>query len=405
MNLRQEYPNYFLDIYGQVDFVPVRGVGSRLYGANDEEVIDFAGGIAVNALGHAHPQMIAALTTQAQKLWHVSNIMVNQPAVELGKALVNASDFDKVFICNSGTEAVEAGLKLARRYGLVNFGAHKHKVVSFNNSFHGRTLFGVSAGGQSKYSADFAPLPAGIIHGEFNDLASAEELIDGNTVVVIVEVIQAEGGVIKASTEFLLKLRELCNKHHAILMFDEVQTGIGRTGKLFAYQHYPIQPDLISIAKALGGGFPIGAILVKEQFSSGFAIGSHGTTFGGNPLACAVALSVLNIINTAEVLMGVTQREQFFREQLNLLNQEFNLFEEIRGQGLLIGAVLKPQYHGRAREIMNLGFTYGIALLNASPNVIHFTPSLIIPEEDIKLGMTRFSRALREFVSNPITQK
>jgi succinylornithine aminotransferase len=405
MNLRQEYPNYFLDIYGQVDFVPVRGVGSRLYGANDEEVIDFAGGIAVNALGHAHPQMIAALTTQAQKLWHVSNIMVNQPAVELGKALVNASDFDKVFICNSGTEAVEAGLKLARRYGLVNFGAHKHKVVSFNNSFHGRTLFGISAGGQSKYSADFAPLPAGIIHGEFNDLASAEELIDGNTVVVIVEVIQAEGGVIKASTEFLLKLRELCNKHHAILMFDEVQTGIGRTGKLFAYQHYPIQPDLISIAKALGGGFPIGAILVKEQFSSGFAIGSHGTTFGGNPLACAVALSVLNIINTAEVLMGVTQREQFFREQLNLLNQEFNLFEEIRGQGLLIGAVLKPQYHGRAREIMNLGFTYGIALLNASPNVIRFTPSLIIPEEDIKLGMTRFSRALREFVSNPITQK
>ncbi len=405
MNLRQEYPNYFLDIYGQVDFVPVRGVGSRLYGANDEEVIDFAGGIAVNALGHAHPQMIASLTTQAQKLWHVSNIMVNQPAVELGKALVNASDFDKVFICNSGTEAVEAGLKLARRYGLVNFGAHKHKVVSFKNSFHGRTLFGVSAGGQSKYSADFAPLPAGIIHGEFNDLASAEELIDGNTVVVIVEVIQAEGGVIKASTEFLLKLRELCDKHHAILMFDEVQTGIGRTGKLFAYQHYPIQPDLISIAKALGGGFPIGAILVKEQFSSGFAIGSHGTTFGGNPLACAVALSVLNIINTAEVLMGVTQREQLFRKQLNLLNQEFNLFEEIRGQGLLIGAVLKPQYHGRAREIMNLGFTYGIALLNASPNVIRFTPSLIIPEEDIRLGMTRFARALREFVSNPITQK
>ena len=288
---------------------------------------------------------------------------------------------------------------------MVNFGAHKHKVVSFNNSFHGRTLFGVSAGGQSKYSADFAPLPAGIIHGEFNDLASAEELIDGNTVVVIVEVIQAEGGVIKASTEFLLKLRELCDKHHAILMFDEVQTGIGRTGKLFAYQHYPIQPDLISIAKALGGGFPIGAILVKEQFSSGFAIGSHGTTFGGNPLACAVALSVLNIINTAEVLMGVTQREQLFREQLNLLNQEFNLFEEIRGQGLLIGAVLKPQYHGRAREIMNLGFTYGIALLNASPNVIRFTPSLIIPEEDIRLGMTRFACALREFVSNPITQK
>lgn len=403
MNLRQEYPNYFLDIYGQVDFVPVRGIGSRLYDSNDQEVIDFAGGIAVNALGHAHPQMIAALTNQAQKLWHVSNIMVNQPAVELGKALVNASDFDKVFICNSGTEAVEAGLKLARRYSLVNFGAHKHKIVSFKNSFHGRTLFAVSAGGQSKYSADFAPLPEGIVHGEFNDLASAEELIDENTAVVIVEVIQAEGGIIQASTEFLLKLRELCNKHQAILMFDEVQTGIGRTGKLFAYQHYPIQPDLISIAKALGGGFPIGAILVKEKFSSGFTIGSHGTTFGGNPLACAVALSVFNIINTSEVLMGVTQREQIFREQLDELNQEFDLFAEIRGQGLLIGAALKPQYHGRAREIMNLGFAHGVALLNASPNVIRFTPSLIIPEEDIILGMNHFKTALHKFKTEQVS--
>ncbi len=403
VNLRQEYPNYFLDIYGQVDFVPVRGVGSRLYDIKDREVIDFAGGIAVNALGHAHPKMIEALTTQAQKLWHVSNIMVNQPAVELGKALVNATDFDKVFICNSGTEAVEAGLKLARRYGLVNFGTHKHKIVSFKNSFHGRTLFAVSAGGQSKYSADFAPLPTGIVHGEFNDLASAEELIDDTTAVVIVEVIQAEGGIIKASTEFLIKLRELCDKHQVILMFDEVQTGIGRTGKLFAYQHYPIQPDMISIAKALGGGFPIGAILLKDKFSSGFTIGSHGTTFGGNPLACAVALSVFNIINTPETLAGVIQRKQLFREQLDKLNQEFNLFEEIRGQGLLIGAALKPQYHGRAREIMNLGFAHGVALLNASPNVIRFTPSLIIPEEDIVLGMSRFKAALHEFSTEQLS--
>ncbi|MFN7094709.1 MAG: acetylornithine/succinylornithine family transaminase, partial [Burkholderiales bacterium] len=351
------------------------------------------------ALGQSHPQLIAALTEQAQRLWHVSNIMVNQPAVELGKKLLAHTCFDKVFLCNSGTEAVEAGLKLARRYASINYGKHKNKIVSFINSFHGRTLFAVSVGGQRKYSEDFAPLPDGISHGIFNDCVNLDQLIDADTAVVIVEPIQAEGGVIPAKAEFLVKLRQLCDKFNVILMFDEVQTGMGRTGKLFAYQHYAVEPDIISIAKALGGGLPIGAILVKQQFSSGFTIGSHGSTFGGNPLVCAVANVALDIINTPETLCGVNERNQLFTEKLTAINGELEIYQAIRGQGLLIGAELQQSYQGRAREIMQLGFKYGVATLNASPNVTRFTPSLIIPSEDICLGLDRFAQALREFKS------
>lgn len=400
MNSRQNFAQYCLDIYAQVDFAPTHGIGSRLYDADNREVIDLAGGIAVNALGHAHPQMIAALNQQAQKLWHTSNIMVNQPALQLAQNLVENSCFDKVFLCNSGTEAVEAGLKLARRFARENYGANKHNIISFKNSFHGRTLFAVSTGGQSQYSQDFVPLPKGIIHGIYNDLVSAEELIDENTAVVIIEPIQAEGGIIAADLEFILKLRTLCDKYNAILMFDEVQTGIGRTGKLFAYQHFPIEPDLISLAKALGGGFPIGAILVKEKFSSGFAVGSHGSTFGGNPLACAVANCVFNIIKTPEVLDGVSLRGELIKAQLSQINSELNVYSEIRGLGLLIGASLTPEYNGRAKEIMLAGFEQNVASLIASANVTRFTPSLIIPEVDIHLGLARFQQALHSFVQH-----
>lgn len=397
MNTYQQYTDYCLDLYGQVDFVPVSGKGSRLYGENNQEVIDLAGGIAVNALGHAHPKMIKTLTAQAKKLWHVSNIMVNQPALHLSKLLIENSCFDKAFLCNSGTEAVEAGLKLARRFARNNFTAQKNKIVSFKNSFHGRTLFAVSVGGQSKYSEEFGPLPDGIIHGVFNDLSSATELIDSNTAVVIVEPIQAEGGIVLADSAFLLKLRELCDKYQVILMFDEVQSGIGRTGKLFAYQHYPVEPDLISLAKALGGGFPIGAILVKDKFKSGLELGSHGTTFGGNPLASAVASCVFEIINTPKILSGVTERGEIFKSGIAEINKELGIYGDIRGLGLLIGAELLPKHHGRAREIMLNGFKHGVATLIASPNVTRFTPSLIIPKTDINLGLERFHQSLLTF--------
>lgn len=394
MYTRQDYSKYFLDIYGQVDFMPISAKGSRMYGADGSEVVDFAAGIAVNSLGHCHPELIEALNAQAEKLWHVSNIMVNQPALELGKLLTENSCCDKAFICNSGTEAIEAALKLARRYNLKAFGKDKHKIISFENSFHGRTLFAVSSGGQNKYSEDFAPLPPGITHAEYNNLASIEAMIDDTTAAVIVEPIQAEGGVIPATSGFLQKLRQLCDKHQAILIFDEVQTGIGRTGKLFAYQHYAVEPDIICLAKALGCGFPIGAILVKEKYTSGFDVGSHGTTFGGNPLACAIATKAFSIINTPEVLNGVEQKAQLFRQHLEEINSKLGIYKEIRGKGLLIGMELNDKYAGRAKEIMQAGFNNGVATLIASPNVTRFTPSLVIPEDDIQLGCQRFLNGL-----------
>lgn len=387
-----------LEIYDQVDFIPEYGIGSRLYDQEGREVIDFAGGIAVNALGHANPGLVAALSAQANKLWHVSNVMYNHPALNLAQKLTDSTCFDRAFFCNSGTEAVEAGLKLARRYTSIKYGSHKHKIVSFINGFHGRTLFAVTVGGQAKYCEGFEPLPPGIIHGVYNDCAGLEGLINDDTAVVVVEAIQAEGGIIQATPEFLIKLRELCDKFNCILMFDEVQTGMGRTAALFAYMHYPVEPDIMSIAKALGCGFPIGALLVKEKFSSGFVMGSHGCTFGGNPLAAAVANTAFDIINTPELLLGVTQRREIFVQKINELNHVFDVYQEIRGAGLLIGMELKHKYHSFSRQIVHLAFKHGVAVLAASPNVTRFAPSLIIPEVDIDEGMRRFAQALDEFV-------
>jgi predicted acetylornithine/succinylornithine family transaminase len=394
-----DFKQLCFNLYNQVEYIPVRGVGSRLYDKSGHEVIDLAGGIAVNALGHAHPELIAALLEQAKQLWHVSNIMPTEPALTFARNLIEHSDFDKVFFCNSGTEAVEAGLKLARAYARLKFGAHKHKVVAFNNSFHGRTLFALTAGGQAKYSQDFTPLVPGVDHGEFNQTQGLSDLITADTAVVVVELIQAEGGVIPATPEFIQALRERTHEVGALLMFDEVQTGIGRTGKLFGYQHYPVTPDLISCAKALGAGFPIGALLATNAAATGFTVGSHGSTFGGNPLACAVANTAFNLINQESLLEGVVTRGNLLRELLAAINHELGIFSTIRGQGLLVGAELAAPYQGRAREIMQLGFKHGVATLMASPNVCRFTPALNIPFTDLKLGIERFTCALHEWLA------
>ncbi|MFN8770568.1 MAG: acetylornithine/succinyldiaminopimelate transaminase [Neisseriaceae bacterium] len=396
--MQQEYNEYLLNVYDPVDFMPISGIGSRLYDENGKEVIDFAGGVAVNSLGQSHPRLVETLTKQANTLWHVSNVMMNKPAFELAKKLTESTCFDKVFFVNSGTEAVESGLKLARRYAASTYGNNKNKIISFINSFHGRTLFAVSVGGQGKYCEGFSPLPLGIEHGVFNDVNALHQLIDENTAAVVVEPIQAEGGIINATFEFLKRLRELCDKFNCILMFDEVQTGMGRTGKLFAYMNYGIEPDIMSVAKGLGGGFPIGALLVKDKFTTGFEIGSHGSTFGGNPLATAVAGKAFDIINTPEVLNGVIEKREIFIQKINELNKRLDIYKSIRGDGLLIGLELNDKYQGLAREIVKLGFKNGVAILNASPNVTRFAPSLIISKEDIIEGLNRFEKSLIEFI-------
>ena len=390
---RENFDEWMMPVYAPAPFIPVRGEGSRLWDQQGKEYIDFAGGIAVNALGHAHPALREVLNDQASKFWHTGNGYTNEPVLRLAKKLIDATFAERIFFCNSGAEANEAALKLARKYAHDRFGSQKSGIVAFKNAFHGRTLFTVSAGGQPAYSQDFAPLPPDIRHAVYNDLDSASQLIDDTTCAVIVEPVQGEGGVVPATNAFLQGLRELCDRHNALLIFDEVQTGVGRTGELYAYMHYGVTPDLLTTAKALGGGFPIGALLTTERCSSVMTVGTHGTTYGGNPLATAVAGKLLEIVNTPEVLNGVKQRHDWFVERINAINERFGLFSEIRGLGLLIGCVLNAEFTGKAKQISQEAASAGVMVLIAGGNVVRFAPALNVTEEEVATGLDRFALA------------
>ena len=390
---RENFDEWMMPVYAPAPFIPVRGEGSRLWDQQGKEYIDFAGGIAVNALGHAHPALREALNDQASKFWHTGNGYTNEPVLRLAKKLIDATFAERIFFCNSGAEANEAALKLARKYAHDRFGSQKSGIVAFKNAFHGRTLFTVSAGGQPAYSQDFAPLPPDIRHAVYNDLDSASQLIDDTTCAVIVEPVQGEGGVVPATKAFLQGLRELCDRHNALLIFDEVQTGVGRTGELYAYMHYGVTPDLLTTAKALGGGFPIGALLATERCATVMTVGTHGTTYGGNPLATAVAGKLLEIVNTPEVLNGVKQRHDWFVERINAINERFGLFSEIRGLGLLIGCVLNAEFAGKAKLISQEAAVAGVMVLIAGANVVRFAPALNVSEEEIATGLDRFALA------------
>ena len=390
---RENFDEWMMPVYAPAPFIPVRGEGSRLWDQQGKEYIDFAGGIAVNALGHAHPALREALNDQASKFWHTGNGYTNEPVLRLAKKLIDATFAERIFFCNSGAEANEAALKLARKYAHDRFGSQKSGIVAFKNAFHGRTLFTVSAGGQPAYSQDFAPLPPDIRHAVYNDLDSASQLIDDTTCAVIVEPVQGEGGVVPATNAFLQGLRELCDRHNALLIFDEVQTGVGRTGELYAYMHYGVTPDLLTTAKALGGGFPIGALLATEHCASVMTVGTHGTTYGGNPLATAVAGKLLEIVNTPEVLNGIKQRHDWFVERINAINERFGLFSEIRGLGLLIGCVLNAEFAGKAKLISQEAAVAGVMVLIAGANVVRFAPALNVSEEEVATGLDRFALA------------
>ncbi|MDU1875523.1 MULTISPECIES: succinylornithine/acetylornithine transaminase [Citrobacter] len=390
---RENFDEWMMPVYAPAPFIPVRGEGSRLWDQQGKEYIDFAGGIAVNALGHAHPALREALNDQASKFWHTGNGYTNEPVLRLAKKLIDATFAERVFFCNSGAEANEAALKLARKFAHDRFGSQKSGIVAFKNAFHGRTLFTVSAGGQPAYSQDFAPLPPDIRHAVFNDLDSARQLIDDTTCAVIVEPVQGEGGVVPATNEFLQGLRELCDRHNALLIFDEVQTGVGRTGELYAYMHYGVTPDLLTTAKALGGGFPIGALLATADCASVMTVGTHGTTYGGNPLATAVAGKLLEIVNTPDMLNGVKQRHDWFVERINAINERFGLFSEIRGLGLLIGCVLNADFAGKAKLISQEAANAGVMVLIAGANVVRFAPALNVSEEEVASGLDRFALA------------
>lgn len=395
---RDLFDDVMVPNYSPSAVIPVRGQGSRVWDQQDKEYIDFAGGIAVSALGHCHPALVKALKEQGDKIWHLSNVQTNEPALRLAKKLVDSTFADKIYFCNSGAEANEAALKLARRWALDVHGTEKSQIIAFKQGFHGRTFFTVTVGGQTAYSDGFGPKPGDIDHGEYNNLDSLKALISDKTCAVMIEPLQGEGGIIAPTTEFIKGVRALCDEHNALLIFDEVQTGLGRLGDLYAYMGLDVKPDILTSAKGLGGGFPIGAMLTTTAIAKHLKIGTHGSTYGGNPLACAVSEAVLDTVNTEEVLNGVKAKAKIFVDGLTTINEKYHVFSEIRGKGLLIGSVLNEKYQGKAKEFLNAAMNEGLMVLVAGANVIRFAPSLVIPDEDIVMGLARFEKAVASLV-------
>jgi acetylornithine/N-succinyldiaminopimelate aminotransferase len=384
--------------YAPAPVIPVRGEGSRIWDQNDKEYIDFAGGIAVTSVGHSHPKLVATLKEQGEKLWHIANVMTNEPALRLAKKLTDATFADRVYFANSGGEANEAAFKLARRYAVNNFGEQKNEIIAFEQAFHGRTLFTVSVGGQPKYSAGFGPALEGITHLPFNDIAALEAAVSAKTCAIVMEPLQGEGGIIDADPAFIKRARELCDEHNALLVLDEVQTGAGRLGTLYAYQQTDIMPDILTTAKGIGNGFPVAAMLTTDKVSKSLAIGTHGSTYGGNPLACSIAEAVIDIVNTPEVLAGVNAKHERFKAGVEAINARMPFCDEVRGKGLLIGCALSEEYKGRAGEFLKAAQAKGLLVLVAGPDVIRFAPSLLIPDADIDAGLAILEHAVRQIV-------
>jgi succinylornithine aminotransferase len=406
---RANFDEVMVPNYAPGSFIPVRGKGSRVWDQAGREYLDLAGGIAVSSVGHAHPEVVRALTEQANKLWHVANVLANEPAIRLAKRLCELTFAERVFFANSGAEANEAALKLARRYACDHYplnqtpegklASNKNEIISFHDSFHGRTLFTVTVGGQAKYSQGFGPVPEGITHLPYNDLDAVKKQMSSRTCAVIVEPVQGESGVLPARRDFLKGLRDLCDQHGALLIFDEVQSGAGRTGPLYAYMECGVTPDILTSAKGLGGGFPIGAMLTTEKIAKSFGVGVHGSTYGGNALGCAVAHSVLEIITAPETRENIAARTEQLKTGLTALNVRHKIFTDIRASGLWFGCELIPEWHGRAKEFVKVSEKHGLMILVAGTNVIRLAPSLLITAEDVELGLNKFDAVLTEMLA------
>ena len=394
--------DYFLPVYRPRQLILERGQGSRLWDSEGREYVDLAGGIAVCGLGHCNPELTAALIAQAGKLWHTSNVFYSEPPVRLAEELVTASRFaERAFLCNSGAEANEAAIKLVRKWATAQGRAPDRRViVTFRGSFHGRTLAAVTATAQPKYQEGYEPLPGGFRYVDFNDIAQLEvAMVSGDVAAVMLEPVQGEGGVMPAAPGFLQAVRALCDKHDALLVLDEIQCGMGRSGALFAHWQDEVVPDIVTLAKALGGGFPIGALLAGPKVAETMQFGAHGTTFGGIPLAAAVARVALRKLASDEIAANVVRQAQAIRDGLDAINRELDLFSEVRGRGLMLGAVLKPAYAGRAGEILDHAAAHGLLLLQAGPDVLRFVPALNIGDADVAEGLSRLHKALRAFVA------
>jgi predicted acetylornithine/succinylornithine family transaminase len=388
MNIGQEY---VMNTNNRFPIVLVKGQGSYVWDADGKEYLDFLGGIAVCVLGHSDEDLQAVLREQASNLWHVSNLYWIKPQVELAEKLVKISGLGKAFFCNSGAEANEAAIKLTRKYFYRKQEAGKNEFIVFKESFHGRTLATVTATGQSKYQEGFAPLPQGFVYADYNDLGSVEKLINEKTAAIMLEPVQGEGGVHPAQREFLLKLRRICNQKGILLIFDEVQSGIGRTGTFFAYQSYGVKPDIVTMAKGLGGGFPIGAMLATDEVATGFAPGDHASTFGGNPLGTAVANRLVEIVSDPQFIENTIKMGEYLKESLNKITD--NRIIETRGLGLMLGV----EFNQDIKELVQICMQKGLLLIGAGPQVVRFVPPLNINQEEINQAVAIFKEALQEW--------
>ena len=384
---------YHFDLYGRYPIALVRGKGSRVWDDERNEYIDALAGIAVNSLGHCHPQIVKTIQKQAEKLIHVSNFYYNEPQSNLAEKLVKISGLDRAFFCNSGAEAVEGSIKLARKYSHDK--GKTGNIISMDNSFHGRTL-GTIAMGKAKYQAGFNPIPNGFIKVNMNNSNELEKSVNEDTIGIVIEPIQGEGGIIEATPEFIKTARKLCDKFEIPLIFDEVQTGIARTGKMFAYQHYDVKPDIVALAKALGSGFPIGAVVAKEKFASAFEHGNHGTTFGGNPLACAVGLETLKVIESDNICEMARIRGDYLMTRMRDLSSNWDAIKDVRGKGLMIGVELSFPGGPVVKEMLKRGVLSNCA----SNNVIRLVPPLNISKDDIDTVVDVLVESIKEVEKN-----
>lgn len=381
---------HIMNTYGRFPISLVRGKGTYVWDADNKQYLDFVGGIAACSLGHCNESLVQVLEEQAKTLWHVSNLYWIKPQVELAEKLALITGLDKVFFCNSGTEANEAALKLTRKY-FYRQKQNKYEIISFNNSFHGRTLGALSATGQTKYQEGFEPMMKGFVYAEYNDISSVEAVITENTAAIVVEIIQGEGGVLPAELNFLRGLRKICDREELLLIVDEVQTGVGRTGKFLACQLYDIKADIVTMAKGLGGGIPIGATLATEKVASGFQPGDHAATFGGNPLSTAVAGKTVEIISEDSFLKQVEKMGEYLSEKL--LNINDSRIVHFRARGLMQGM----EFDREVKELVNICMKKGLLLVNAGPKVLRFVPPLTVNEIEINGAISILEQALQEW--------
>jgi len=394
-SLRQAADKYLMNTYGERAICLVRGEGCRVWDSDGREYLDFLAGISVNNLGHCHPAIVSALKKQAETLIHCSNLYLIEPQIELARKLVENSFADKCFFANSGAEANEGAFKLARLYSNTKYGAGRHFIISMMHSFHGRTLATISATGQSKVQVGFEPLVEGFVFAEFNNIDSVRQLADEKTCAVIVEPVQGEGGVIPADKKFLEALRALCNEKDIILIFDEVQCGLGRIGTNFAYEHFGVTPDVLTLAKSLGGGAPIAALLARQPFSDVFTPGKHAHTFGGNPLVCAAALAFVTELFDKKCAERAAETGVYFRSQLMRLKEKYEIIKDVRGLGLMIGLVMSRPGKGFVARCMKKGLLVNCPS-EAGETVIRMLPPLIVTRDECDRAISILDESLAE---------